>query len=194
MGAGRLERGDWLVLGGVVILVVGMSLSWYEYRVEFAMLGIGLRTVSGWSSPIAIVGFVLAVVGALPVVVKATSGAGLKLPVRAAVITAGLGTAAAVCMIVSLVDKPGLIVHGVSVPYTATSVRAGVLISLLGAAAVAAGGLVNMPAKNAGPLAQIQAPRMFGRPGSFCSACGAPFNDNGPFCSSCGASRRSADA
>lgn len=194
MGAGRLERGDWLVLGGIVILVVGMSLGWYEYRVEFAMLGMGLRTVSGWSSPVAIAGFVLALAGAVPVVVKAASGAGLRLPVRSAVITAGLGAAATICMIVSYIDKPGLTIHGVSVPYTATSVQAGVLVSLLGVAAVAAGGLINMPAKNAESATPAQAPRPVGEPGSFCSACGAPFHEDAPFCSSCGASRRTADA
>ena len=130
----RASRGDWVVAGGFLTLVLGTSLPWYS----FSALSVGYRAMGeagwgfaagwlSWLAGLAAVAVVLFCSGVIPQLHIDFRG-------RAALIVSGLGGLALLIVFVGLVTKPGF----------DESLGIGIFVSLAGAAAVATGGLLKL--------------------------------------------------
>ena len=131
----RVSRGDWVVGGGFLALLVGTSLPWYTWSGSY--LGAEFHFVdTGWTSAAGVLSF-LTVLAAVVLVILA-SGVLPQLHIdfhgRLPVIVIGLATLALAIVLIRLVAGPG----------SSSGFGVGIFLSLLGAAAVAVGGFLKL--------------------------------------------------
>jgi len=171
----RVSRGDWVVVAGFVALLIGTSLSWYAL-VERYSEGTMRYGVSGWTSTAGWLSWLAGLAAVVVIVLSSGVIPPLHIDMRGKVpfIIMGLGGVALLLVLIGLVTKPSvdelgayLLTHlssgllakaetsnGWSNEIDSSALGVGIFFSLLGAAAVAAGGFLKMgePVGVAGPL------------------------------------------
>ena len=127
----KVSRNDWIVVGGFIVALVGLSMHWYSVSAGPASGGFG----SGWDSALGVFVFILTLVAAALALSRAFAPA-FKLPVPLALAIMVLGGLSTLFVIIKIIDKPGglgLVGIGYSV---------GIFIALIGAAVVTLGGFL----------------------------------------------------
>lgn len=132
----RVSRGDWVVGGGLLVMLLGTSLPWSTFAADAGLLKIGFNN-TGWHSALGVLSLLAGLAAA--VVVILASGVLPQLHIdfrgRVSLVVIGLGGLALIFVLLGLVAGPGDIYNGFGV---------GILLSLLGAATVAVGGVLKL--------------------------------------------------
>ena len=131
----RVSRGDWVICGGFLALLLGTSLPWYTW--SGSLFGAEFQFVDiGWTSAAGVLTFFAGLTAA--VVVILASGVLRQLHIdfrgRVPLVVIGLGGLALAVVLVRLVAGPG----------ASSGFGLGIFVSLLGAATVAVGGLLKL--------------------------------------------------
>jgi len=132
MNLSKVSRNDWIVVVGFVLMLIGVSLAWYGWGPS--ALG---ANVSGWHFFFTgIVPWLLTLIAALLVLIKAVPDLKISLPFPEALGVMVLGGAAFILVVIRLIDAPSVVF------YSASRRWPGLLLSLIATAVVAVGGFL----------------------------------------------------
>jgi hypothetical protein len=141
MDLGKLRRGELIAAaGGVLLLIALFFVDWYS-RQEIVLLGGTSTGVNAWDDlgffgAIANLVILAAAISAITLAVLEATSRTVALPVAASAITAALGIAAVVMVLLRLLFQPG--------PNALTDVKFGIVLALIASAIVAYGGWDSM--------------------------------------------------
>jgi hypothetical protein len=136
MDLSKISRNDWIVVGGFVLMLIGVSLTWYSWSAGVKGLAFFSVSYSGWHYFLGWFPWLLTLVAALLVLVKVIPGFKLTLPVPEALSVMALGGVAFVLVLIQLIVAPSI------ATVTANSRGAGLFIGLIATAVVAVGGFL----------------------------------------------------
>jgi hypothetical protein len=151
MDTSKLSRYDWVVVAGMILMFIALFLTWYRVEILQQLLrelSGGLDTsgvdtsglsLSGWHYFAAVLAWLLTVVAAVLVVLKAISGLSFRVPLPEGLTVLALGAIAFVLVLYRLIAVPA--------PSEAFGRGAGVYVAMIATLAVAVGGFL----KNAEP-------------------------------------------
>ncbi len=126
MSPRRLRSGELIALAGAICLIVALTLPWYENS---------QGKLDAWSTfGVAVALLILAIAGALALVIATITERTTALPVAAAVWSTLFGILGVIAAIVRLLERP----------HHATELCAGTWLALIGALAVLAGSWQSM--------------------------------------------------
>jgi hypothetical protein len=126
----KVSRNDWIVVGGFIVALVGISMHWYSVGAGCISFSAG----SGWDYGLGVFVFILTLVAAALALSRAFAPS-FKLPVPLALAIMVLGGLSTVFVIIRIIDKPGggIVKVGYGI---------GIFVTLIGAAAVTLGGFL----------------------------------------------------
>jgi len=151
MDTSKLSRYDWVVVAGMILMFIALFLTWYRVEILQQLLrelSGGLDTsgvdtsglsLNGWHYFAAVLAWLLTVVAAVLVVLKAISGLSFRVPLPEGLTVLALGAIAFVLVLYRLIAVPA--------PSEAFGRGAGVYVAMIATLAVAVGGFL----KNAEP-------------------------------------------
>jgi hypothetical protein len=132
MNLSKVSRNDWIVVVGFVLMLIGLSIKWYGASVTLYGVSIG-GSVNGWHFFVTgIIPWLLTLIAALIVLIKAVPDLKFSLPFPEALSIMGLGGVAFVLVLIRLIDAPG----------SGLGRGVGLFIALIAAAIVAVGGFL----------------------------------------------------
>ena len=142
MDLGKLRRGEMIAAaGGIVLLFSMFFLDWYEVAasvntpfgdVSVAGGGVGAWESQGFTGTIADLVILAAALTAIGLAVVTATSRTVAIPVAASALTAGLGIAAFVMVLLRMVFQPG--------PNEFVELRFGIWLALIASAVIAYGG------------------------------------------------------
>ena len=142
MDLSKLRRGEIIAaVGGIVLLFAMFFLDWYEVATDLStpfgdvsVAGGGVRAweSQGFTGTIADLVILAAAVAAVGLAVVTATSRTVALPVAASALTAGLGIAAVVMVVLRMVFQPG--------PNEFVELRFGIWLALISSAVIAYGG------------------------------------------------------
>src|SRR5688500_7628495 len=146
MDLSKLRRGELIAAaGGIVLLFAMFALDWYEVAADLStpfgdvsVEGGGVRAweSQGFTGTIADLVILAAAVAAVGLAIFTATSRTVALPVAASALTAGLGIAAVVMVLLRMLFQPG--------PNELIELEAGIYVALIAAAVVAYGGWESM--------------------------------------------------
>ena len=151
MDTSKLTRYDWVVAAGTIVMFVALFLTWYRVEVsqqllrelfpDLASAGTASTALSvdGWHYLSAVLAWLLTVVATVVVALKAFPGIPFRQPLPESLTVMALGAIALLLVLYRLIAVPA--------PAEAFGRGAGILVALLAAVVVVAGGFL----KNAEP-------------------------------------------
>jgi len=145
MDLSKISRNDWIVVGGFVLMLIGVSLTWYGWSV--AGISVPGSGASGWHFFLGWFPWLLTLVALAVVAVKAIPSLKIAFPVPEPLIVLALGVIAFVLVLIRLVVAPGYAYAELLGRTIHANRGAGLFVSLIATAVVAVGGFL----KNAEP-------------------------------------------
>ena len=138
MDLSKVSKNDWIVVAGFVLMLIGVSLSWYHKDAYLLSWD-----YTGWHFFLTgIVPWLLTLVAVLLVFVKAIPTLNFTLPVPEALSVLILGAAAFVLVLIRLISGATISYGGLSTGVHMGRQWVGLLISLIATAVVAVGGFL----------------------------------------------------
>ena len=138
MDLSKVSKNDWIVAAGFVLMLIGVSLNWYQKDFYLASY-----SYSGWHFFLTgIVPWLLTLVAVLLVSIKAIPALNFTLPVPEALSVLILGAAAFVLVLIRLISGATISYAGINTGVHLGRQWVGLLISLIATAVVAAGGFM----------------------------------------------------
>jgi len=133
MDLSKVSKNDWIVVVGFVLMIIGVSLKWYGWSASYKGFSFGSYNVSGWHFFVTgVVPWLLTLLAALVVLVKAIPDLKFTLPFPEALSVMALGGVAFVLVLIRLIDSPA----------SGLSRGIGLFIGLIAAAVVVVGGFL----------------------------------------------------
>jgi|BarGraNGADG00212_2_1021979.scaffolds.fasta_scaffold26614_1 hypothetical protein len=132
MDLSKISRNDWIVVGGFVLMLIAVSLKWYGWSLSVLGQTFASADFSGWHFFLGWFPWLLTLIAAVLVLVKAIPSLNFTLPVPEAMSVMALGVVAFVLVLIRLIASPG----------TGASRGIGIFIGLIATAVVAAGGFL----------------------------------------------------
>jgi hypothetical protein len=129
MDLSKISKNDWIVVGGFVLMLIGVSLKWYGWSLSLSGKAVLSANFSGWHFTLGWLPWLLTLAAALLVLLKAVN---VTLPVPEAMSVMGLGGLAFLFVLIRLIASPG----------TGFGRGIGIYIGLIATAVVAFGGFL----------------------------------------------------
>jgi hypothetical protein len=132
MDLSKISKNDWIVVGGFVLMLIAVSLKWYGWSVAFMGQTLASASFSGWHFFLGWFPWLLTLIAAAAVLVKAVTSINFTLPVPEAMVAMGLGGVAFILVLIRLIASPG----------AGASRGIGIFLGLIATALVAGGGFL----------------------------------------------------
>jgi hypothetical protein len=132
----RVTTGAWVVAGGFVLMIIGMSVHWYKVSAS----GFSASGGSGWDETLAVFAFLITIVALAAAALDLIPSGVPKLPVPRGLIVMGLGGVSTLFVLIKFVDKPGTGLEGAFGVHVGYSV--GIFLSLIASLVIVGGGFL----------------------------------------------------
>jgi hypothetical protein len=140
MELNKLSRYDWIVLAGFVLTIVGLSAHWYTVNLKISTVFTGtFAATNGWNYWLGVLVFLLTLVAAALVLLKAIPSITFTPPFPEAMSIMVLGGISVVFVLIRILFKPGTGAHvsGISIGY-----GFGIVLTLIAAVIITAAGFL----------------------------------------------------
>jgi len=135
MEINKLSRNDWIVVAGFVLVLIGLSLHWYT--VGGGIVGLGsVGVTTGWDYGLGVFVFILTLIAAALVLLKALPSIKFTLPIPEALVVMVLGGLSVIFVLIRIIAKP----NGAGIVHVGYAF--GIFLTLIAAAVVTLGGFL----------------------------------------------------
>lgn len=191
MSFSRFKVYDWGVIALFVLIIIGVSLSWYSISLSIGDEDLGSAGISGWDLSLGVMSFIFALLALVWVGLKAVIAPRGPYPYwyLEGIVLIVIGFLIAVFALIRILDRPGGDeFYGIGIGLGAgvfITLIAGVLMAVCGYLAHTDGTMASAGPAGGSPSDPTDTPA-HGKGVRFCKNCGARVDGTSRYCRSCG--------